>query len=130
MKILETFKLDDKLAQFVRFVLVGGMATVIHYAIYLILNKKGVPINIAYTMGYSLSFIFNFFASNYFTFKAKPTAKGGVGFLGAHLFNYFLQVILLNTYLFVGIPESIAPIGVFIIAIPTNFVLVRLALKK
>ena len=128
MKVVEILKLDNKIGQFLRFILVGGTATVIHYVIYMLLSKIGILLNIAYTIGYALSFIFNFIASNYFTFKARPNVKGGIKFMGAHTINYLLQIILLNLYLRIGIPHFIAPIGVFIVAIPVNFILVRKAL--
>lgn len=129
MRIVEILKGDTKIGQFCRFVLVGGTATVIHYAIYLGLKSLGMQLNIAYTLGYGLSFIFNYIASNYFTFNEKPNAKNGIKFVGAHCCNYLLQMVLLNIYLFLGVPEAIAPIGVFVIAIPVNFVLVRTAFK-
>lgn len=130
MKRLMIFNKNNKVAQFIRFVIVGGMATSIHYIIYLGLNKLGIMINLAYTLGYFISFIFNFFASTYFTFRAKPSKNKGIKFFCAHVVNYLLQIALLNIYLMVGIPEAIAPIGVFVIAIPINFILVRAALKN
>ena len=129
MKLLRMMNTNTKFAQFMRFVLVGGVATIIHYSIYLILTQIGLILNIAYTLGYAISFIFNYIASNYFTFKAKPNTKNGIKFIGAHCCNYLIQMLLLNIYISMGIPEKIAPIGVFAIAIPINFILVRLALK-
>lgn len=86
-------------------------------------------INIAYTIGYAISFIFNFIASNYFTFKTNVSVEKGIKFLVAHIFNYLIQIILLNIYVFIGIKQNLAPIFVFPVAIPINFIMVRLALK-
>lgn len=130
MRIMKILKSDTKLGQFCRFVLVGGTATVIHYAIYLGLNSLGLKLNIAYTLGYGLSFIFNYVASNYFTFKEQPNAQNGIKFIGAHCCNYVIQMVLLNIYLYLGVPKIVAPIGVFVVAIPINFVLVRIAFKS
>lgn len=129
MNIINIIKQDTKIGQFCRFVLVGGIATVLHYAIYLIIHAFGVPLNMAYTLGYGLSFIFNYIASNYFTFNAKPNAQSGIKFIGAHCCNYVVQMLLLNIYIYLGVPQFIAPIGVFVIAIPVNFILVRIAFK-
>ena len=129
MNIINIIKQDTHIGQFCRFVLVGGIATVLHYGIYLGINALGIPINLAYTLGYGLSFIFNYIASNYFTFNAIPNAKSGIKFIGAHCCNYLLQMVLLNIYIYIGIPQTIAPIGVFVIAIPVNFILVRIAFK-
>lgn len=129
MNKLEQFNKDSKFGQLIRFVMVGGVSTGIHYIIYIGLGLIQIQHNIAYTMAYALSFIFNFFASNYFTFKTKPNTTGGIRFAGAHICNYVLQIVLLNTFIYLGIGKYIAPIFVFIISVPVNFVLVRVALK-
>lgn len=54
----------------------------------------------------------------------------GARFAGAHLINYLLQMILLNSFIYLGLANQLAPILVFIISVPTNFVLVRVLLKK
>lgn len=130
MQILELVKSDNKYIRILKFIIVGGVATIFHYIIYILLNYLGVKLNIAYTIGYFTSFIFNFFASNYFTFKSKPDTQKGIRFLGAHICNYFLQIGLLNIGVYIGVPSNIIPIGVFLIAIPVNFILVKVALKK
>lgn len=112
-----------------RFALVGIFATIINYTIYILLQKKGVQYNIAYTLGYIISFLFNYIASTYFTFKTNVTPKKGVKFACAHGFNYFLQIILLNIFINLGINKSISPICVYAISIPVNFLIVRVALK-
>lgn len=112
-----------------RFVLVGIMATVIHYAIYLILNLLIITW-IAYSIGYLISFLFNFYLSSIFTFKSKATIKKGIGFGISHAINYGLHIILLAIFIRVGIPENYAPIPVYMIAIPVNFLLVRFVFKS
>ncbi|MGM9987207.1 MAG: GtrA family protein [Bacillaceae bacterium] len=119
----------EKISQFIRFAVVGGFATLLHYAIYLGLEYIGVNYSLAYTVGYGLSFIFNFFASNYITFKTNPDVKRIVRFSIAHGCNYILQIVLLNLFIGIGIHSAIAPVFIYIIAVPVNFVLVRIALK-
>lgn len=124
-------KSNEKLFQFLKFALVGGVATVIHYSIYLFLeNSFHLSYNSAYTFGYLLSFIFNYFSSNFFTFNTKPSTSNGIKFAGAHLMNYFIHIGLLNLFIFIGISKVISPIFVFPIAIIINFFMVRYALKK
>src|SRR5690554_840079 len=119
--LLGLFRESSKLKEALRFILVGVLATIIHYAIYYFLLAF-IDLNIAYTIGYILSFIANFFMSNYFTFKTKPTFIKSIGFGLSHLINYFLHIILLNTFVsLVGLREEIAPVFVFAIAIPVNF---------
>ena len=80
------------LAEMLRFVLVGGTATVLQYAIYIVALKV-MNHNLALTLGYVISFIFNFFASTYFTFKVKANARRGMGFALSHVVNYFMQLL-------------------------------------
>ena len=115
--------------EFIRFVMVGILATALHYGIYFLLQRF-INVNIAYTLGYALSFIANFYLTAYFTFGKKPSWSKAFGFGGAHLFNYLLHIGLLNTFLWLGLSKTLAPIPVFAIAIPVNFLLVRFVFKR
>ena len=118
----------NKIYEIIRFIMVGGTATLIHYSIYYLLQKINLGINSAYTLGYGISFIFNFIASNYFTFKTNISTKKGIKFSLCHILNYFIQILLLNIYIRIGISKDIAPIFVFLVAVPINYFLVRIAL--
>ena len=115
--------------EFIRFVMVGILATALHYGIYFLLQRF-INVNIAYTLGYALSFIANFYLTAYFTFGKKPSWSKAFGFGGAHLFNYLLHIGLLNTFLWLGLSKTLAPIPVFAIAIPVNFLFVRFVFKR
>lgn len=118
-----------QLPEFVRFVMVGVLATALHYGLYFVFQQL-VNVNVAYTIGYVLSFIANFYLTAYFTFGKKPSWKKAVGFGGAHLVNYLLHIGLLNLFLWLGISKPLAPFPVFAIAIPVNFLLVRFVFSK
>ena len=124
---------QNKIREFIRYVIVGTIATGLHYGIYallLMLDSSLIWSNVAYSVGYVLSFIANFYLTSYFTFKTKPSwAKLG-GMVGAHVVNYGLHMLLLNLFLLVGVPEKIAPVPVFCIVIPINFILIRFVFKK
>lgn len=116
------------LKEIIRFGIVGVIATVLHYGIYYLLQIY-INVNIAYTTGYVLSFIANFYLTSYFTFGTTPSWKKLLGMGGAHAVNYFLHIVLLNTFLYLGIRKAWAPFPVFAIAIPVNFILVRFVFK-
>lgn len=118
-----------QLPEFIRFVLVGVLATALHYGVYFLLQWV-INVNIAYTLGYAFSFVVNFYLTAYFTFGKKPSWGKAFGFGGAHLVNYLLHIGLLNFFLWVGLSKPFAPIPVFAIAIPVNFVLVRFVFKR
>lgn len=149
MSILTTLqdrlnRMDDsrrqKLGEIMRFGIVGVLATLIQYAIYWVLIHVYTPqggqgaqqawASAAMTVGYVVSFLFNFFASTHFTFRVKATARRGAGFALSHVVNYLLQMVTLNFFLWVGIPKQWAPIPMFCVCVPINFILVRFFLKR
>ena len=114
--------------EFIRFGVVGVLATALHYGIYYFLQSF-INVNVAYTTGYVISFIVNFYLTSYFTFGTTPSWKKLVGMGGAHLVNYLLHIILLNVFLYLGVSKAWAPVPVFAIAIPVNFLFVRFVFK-
>lgn len=106
--------------EIVRFCIVGVLATALQYGIYLLLIKWFEP-QISNTVGYLLSFMFNYIASTKFTFKVQSTTKRGIGFAFAHLVNFGLQTVFLTLFLWLGLPKTIAMIPVFGICVPINF---------
>ena len=112
-----------------RFVVVGIIATALHYVIYWLLQRL-INVNVAYTIGYLLSFFANYWLSAHYTFRKATTTKNGMGFAAAHLFNYLLQMGLLNLFLWMGINKTLAPLPVYCIAVPVNFLMVRTVFQK
>ena len=122
-------QLHTTLFQQLRFALVGVFATALHYGIYLLLLNF-LSETIAYSIGYVISFGCNFILTCLFTFRKEASTKRGIGFGMAHLVNYILHVSLLNLFLWMGISKVYAPIPVFCIAIPVNFLLVRFVFNR
>ena len=119
----------EQIGEMVRFSIVGVLITVIHYAVYWLLQLV-INVNIAWTAGYIVGFVVNYYLSARYIFREKATAQNGAGFGGAHLVNYFLQMGLLNFFLWLGWSAEWAPMGVYAISIPVNFLLVRFVFKK
>lgn len=132
----------QKLGEVVRFAIVGGIATVLQYVIYLAAmpllanlipalgNSDHTLATVANTLAYILSFIFNFIASTRYTFKVKANAKRGAGFTLSHIVNYSMQTLFLNLFVGLGLAKQMAMIPTLCICIPVNFLLVRFFLKK
>ena len=130
----------EKLGEVVRFGIVGGLATMLQYVIYLammpllahFLPQLGDhPLaTAANTIAYIVSFIFNFIASTRYTFKVKANAKRGAGFTLSHVVNYSMQTLCLNLFVGMGMMKQWAMIPTLCICIPVNFLLVRFFLKK
>ena len=130
----------EKLGEVIRFGIVGGLATVLLYGIYLAIMpvlSHFIPqlgdhtlATAANTIAYVVSFIFNFIASTRYTFKVKANAKRGAGFTLSHVVNYSMQTICLNLFVGLGLAKQWAMIPTLCICIPVNFLLVRFFLKK
>ena len=118
----------ETLGALIRFGIVGTTAATIHYGVYWVL-QHWMNVNVAYTIGYIVSFLVNYYLSARFTFKEKTSTKNGLGFGLAHLTNYLLHIVLFNFFLWIGLSREIAPLAVLAIAVPTNFVLVRFVFK-
>ncbi len=147
MKIQQSIKhLDDakreKLGEVVRFGIVGVIATLLQYAMYLVMipclawalpklsNNDHALATTANTIAYIVSFVFNFIASTKYTFRVKANVKRGAGFTFSHIINYTLQTICLNLFVGMGLTKQIAMLPTLCICIPINFLLVRFFLKK
>ncbi len=121
----------SKLKEFFRFVVVGVVATALHYGIYLsLLELFNINTTLSYSLGYFISFIANFYLSAKFTFKERTSVKRGVGFILSHSVNYLLHIAFLNLFLLWGVSEVTAPIPVYLVVVPINFVLVRFVFKS
>ena len=130
----------EKLGEVIRFGIVGGLATVLQYVIYLAMmpalthfipNMSDHSLaTTANTIAYIVSFIFNFIASTRYTFKVKANAKRGAGFTLSHIVNYSMQTLCLNLFVGLGLAKQLAMIPTLCICIPVNFLLVRFFLKK
>ena len=120
---------DNKKGEFLRFAIVGVTAAIIHYAIYFVLYHF-INVSVAYTIGYILIWFCNLYLTSKFTFHRKATLKKSAGFAGAHVINYFMHIVLLQFFLWIGIHKALAPVFVMSIATIINFFLVRFVFKS
>lgn len=123
--IKELVTSDSKFSQLIRFGLVGGVATILQYGIYVVfVNAVKVPAVPSTLISYAISFIYNYIASSFFTFRKKPNAKNALGFIASHAINMGLQTGIVA--IFKGIiGPTLALLPAFAICIPVNFILVR-----
>lgn len=127
--LLDKLRHSQKAGEAMRFIAVGATATVLQYAIYWVLiHWLGATTSM--TIGYALSFVFNFVASTRYTFKVEANAKHGAGFVFSHIVNYLLQMLTLNFFIWAGVGKQLAPVPMFAICVPVNFFLVRFFLKR
>ncbi len=118
-----------KLGEIVRFGIVGVVATGIQYGIYWLLLGH-LNATVANTVGYLVSFACNFIMTTRFTFHVAPDRKKAAGFALSHLVNWMLQSLCLNMFLWLGVLKEWAPLPMFAVCVPVNFLLVRFFVKR
>lgn len=91
--------------QFVRFLMVGGTATGVHYGILFVLHDRlGVNALVATSVGFVISAIFNFLASYHFTFKSQQLLH-----VAAYRFTVTALIgLALNSLLFSVLTQQLA----------------------
>lgn len=113
--------------RFLRFGIVGIIASGIHYGVYALLIVLHQDANIAYTAGFVISLCCNYLLTTYFTFRQNPNKRNVTGFIASHILNYFVEIALLNLFLWLGFSEWIAPILDMAIASCINFLVLQFA---
>ena len=58
----------ETFGELIRFGIVGTTASAIHYGVYWVL-QHWINVNVAYTIGYIVSFLCNYWLSAHFTFR-------------------------------------------------------------
>lgn len=120
----------SRLSEILRFCIVGGLATAIQYGIYVVfvdaVHVKAVPSTL---ISYSISFVFNYILSTYFTFHKKPSTQNMLGFVCSHAINMGMQTGMVA--IFKGIVgNTLALLPAFAICIPLNYLMVRYAFNN
>ncbi len=113
---------------FFRFLLVGTTITALLYIVYFLLYPWLNP-NLAFTIGFIVSFIANYLLTSLYTFGSKLHWKNALGFATQQGVNYLIQIVCLNLFLWLGVPEKWAPFPVFALLLPINYLLLRFVFK-
>ena len=116
--------------ELVRYVMVGGVSTVLQYVFYVALVElAGMSALAGAPVSYGISFCVNFILSNYFTFHTRPNKKNAASFAASHIINLGLQTLLVA--MFTGVVgKAYALLPAMLICIPINYLLVRFALTN
>ena len=128
MKTL-TRHLPKKYRSAVRFVLVGAFGTGLQYGVYYLLlevfqnHYPDIPVltSLAFTIGFVVEMICNYFLTSFYTFKVKPSLKNAGGFLFGRAINYVIQLLLLNLFIWLHMSEEWAGIAAIALAGVINY---------
>ena len=132
MKTL-TGRLPIKYRSAVRFVLVGAIGTGLQYGIYYLLlgvfqtkwPEIALLTSLAFTVGYVIEMVVNYFLTSFYTFKKRPSWKNAGGFLFGRALNYGIQLLLLNVLIWLHMSEEWAGIVAIMLAGVINYFVLR-----
>lgn len=101
--------------EFCRFFVVGVGATLLHLAVYMLLNclfdlseQDALGITLTYAAGYAVSFVANYMVSLRWTFRTRGSVGKGLGFAFSHLVNAGLHLLLLNLFRSLGAGDALS----------------------
>lgn len=128
MKTL-TGRLPLKYRSAVRFMFVGTFGTGLQYGIYYLLldffqrqwPEVVILTSLAFTIGFVMEMICNYFLTSFYTFKVRPTWKNAGGFLFGRAINYFIQLLLLNILIWLHMSEEWAGLVAIALAGVINY---------
>ncbi|MFE0641292.1 GtrA family protein [Streptomyces sp. NPDC058877] len=110
-----------RLAEIIRFALVGGVNTLTFFGCYLLLHPW-MPYFAAYTLAFLLSMTGSFFLNTYFTYRTRPTWKKFALFPLTNVTNYLVQSVGLYALVgWAGTDDRVAPLIAAVVAIPFTY---------
>lgn len=118
----------DKIGEILRFGVTGVVSTLATYLFYYIFLNWLNP-TMSFTIAYLIAMAINYLMTTSFTFRVKANKKNAVGFVVSNAINYILCALFLNLFIWVGISKQLAPIPMYMICIPINFLIVRFVMK-
>lgn len=119
----------DKIGEILRFGMTGVVSTLATYLFYYIFLNWLNP-TMSFTIAYLIAMAINYVMTTSFTFKVKASKKNAAGFVVSNVINYGLCALFLNFFIWIGVSEKLAPIPMYMICIPINFLIVRYIMKK
>lgn len=115
--------------EFIRFVLFGGVNTLLGYLIYVILliflNYK-----VSFTITYVSSIFISYYLNSKFVFYRKASLKKGLLYPSVYLIQYLTCMLLLHIFVeILNLSKFIAPILAVLLTVPVTFFLSRSIIK-
>lgn len=113
----------------IRFLLAGGVNTVVTYLIYLLLLHV-LPYRVAYSATFVLGIVLGYTLNTHYVFRAKWQWKRLAAYPLVYVVQYLLGVLLLTMLVERGLAnEQVAPLVVVVLSLPIVFITSRLIIK-
>lgn len=112
--------------EFVGFFLAGGAATLVNYAVFLVLLILNVQYLVASAMGFLSGIGVSFTINRLYVFTNRTSSKARfVRYMAAYLVALTVQLFLLETSVQLGVRPEISNIVAILIVVVVNFFVVR-----
>lgn len=111
------------------FGIVGVGSTLFTYFVYIFIDNL-LPPSVAYVIGYIAGIVLNYILNTTYTFKTNYSVKKLSYFILCHGINLTLSLVLLSLFIYLGVSIDFAPIPMYVICIPINFIMVRHFLNR
>lgn len=112
--------------EFVGFFLAGGVATLVNYAVFLVLLILNVQYLVASAMGFLSGIGVSFTINRLYVFTNRTSSKARfVRYMAAYLVALTVQLFLLETSVQLGVRPEISNIVAILIVVVVNFFVVR-----
>lgn len=116
---------------FLRFLGIGGIATVVHYGSYVVLLQllKLTPV-VSNVIAFLISFVLNFVLTHLITFRVSFNWKRTLSFLLTHSSGFLMNQLLFYFLTYTDIPDLLIPLFVFPLVTIFNFLMIRYLFKR
>jgi len=131
MSLLQIYRDNQQIREFVRFCIVGAFCTALDAVIFYVF-RTFASYQVSLVCGYSLSLVVNYFLTIYWTFNTKVSVKNVVGVFSAHLFNLFVvRMGLMRIFVEnMNINDRIAYVPTLLISVISNFLIVKFVINR
>lgn len=116
--------------EFVRFLMVGFLNTLVTYLLYVGLLLF-FSYNLAYSCAYVGGIVFSYYLNVLFVFKEKVSWKSFLRFPFIYILQYGCSIGMINVLvIYVGITQTMAPLIAIVVTVPITFLLSKLVIVK
>jgi putative flippase GtrA len=112
-----------------KFLVTGGLSTLIMYLVYLALNKV-MNFQYSYGIAYVISVLCLYFMNAWFVFKKAVSLRSFLEFPFIYLLQYLIGALSLEVLVHYGLSITFAPLAVIVLTLPLTFVLNRWVLSR
>lgn len=122
--------LKEMNGEFLRFLLVGAVQTLLTYLLFLLLLMV-LPYPAAYSISFCCGIVLSYFLNVLFVFREKTSLASFLKFPLVYLIQYLLGIVLLWLLVdHIGIPPKWAMLAVIALTVPVTFLTSRFVIKK